>query len=249
VTTDAHLRATQAASFGAAADVYERARPSYPEDALDWVLPYGARDVLDLGAGTGKLTRLLLARGLNVTAVEPSDGMRAELSRVLPGVLALAGSAEAIPLPDASVDAVVVAQAWHWVDPSKAAPEVARVLRPDGWLGLIWNSRDASVGWVERFGELLSGGVETMDSRNPVVGPPFGEIQRKDFEWANTLTPDGLVDLAASRSYIISRTEDERVAILDRVREFTRTDPDLAGRTEFQMPYVTLCSRARVELS
>jgi SAM-dependent methyltransferase len=124
------LTQTRAASFGAAADAYERARPSYPEAAIDWLLPRSARRILDLGAGTGKLTRQIRARGVDVVAVEPSEGMRTRFSRGLPDVPVFAGSAEAIPLEDASVDAVVVGQAWHWFDPARAVPEVARVLNP-----------------------------------------------------------------------------------------------------------------------
>src|SRR4051794_1947800 len=140
--------ADQAASFGLAAREYERGRPGYPEAALDWLLPPDARDVVDLGAGTGKLTRQLAGRNLHVVAVEPSDGMRAELARALPDATALPGAAERIPLPDASADAVLVAQAWHWVDAEAAVPEVVRVLRPGGRLGLLWNLRDETVDWV-----------------------------------------------------------------------------------------------------
>ncbi len=122
----------QGLSFGAAAVTYERARPSYPDEAIDWLLPPGARRVLDLGAGTGKLTRGLRDRGLDVVAVEPSAGMRDQLARVLPGVRALAGTAERIPLAGHAVDAVLVAQAWHWVDPARAVPEAARVLAAGG---------------------------------------------------------------------------------------------------------------------
>src|ERR1700753_2775966 len=148
---DAH-----ATSFGGAAAAYERGRPPYPPEALDWLLPPGARRVLDLGAGTGKLTRELVARGLDVVAVEPLEGMRAELSRVLPGTPVRAGSAEEIPLPDGAVDTVLAAQAWHWVTPERAAPEVARVLRPGGTLGLVWNERDEREPWVSRLHQIVT---------------------------------------------------------------------------------------------
>src|ERR1700744_1056654 len=175
---DAH-----ATSFGVAAATYERGRPPYPPEALDWLLPPGARRVLDLGAGTGKLTRQLAARGLDVVAVEPLEGMRAELSRVLPGTEVLDGSAEQIPLPDGAVDAVLAAQAWHWVTPERAAPEVARVLRPGGRLGLVWNGRDETVPWggersqiVEEQGRRLEAEAmrEGNNSTGPRGGPPLG---------------------------------------------------------------------------
>ena len=163
----------RAASFGAAADHYDRGRPSYPAEAVDWLVPTTAHHVLDLGAGTGKLTRLLHDRGLDVLAVEPSPGMRARLAAALPDVRLLDGTAEAIPLPDASVDAVLVAQAWHWVDPARAVPEVARVLVPGGRLGLVWNIRDEREDWVRQLGQTMHTD-EDLRAPVPTVGPPFG---------------------------------------------------------------------------
>ncbi len=155
--------------------------------------------MLDLGAGTGKLTRELAARGLAVTAVDPSDGMLTELRRVLPAVPARAGSAEAIPLPADSVDAVLVGQAWHWVDRSRAVPEVARVLRPGGRLGLLWNLRDERTDWVRRLGEIMQSPDQGRDTD---VGPPFGPSEIRDFPWTHRIGRDQLLDLVASRSYI-----------------------------------------------
>ena len=120
-------RAAHANSFGPAADIYERGRPSYPAAALDWLLPAGVPRVVDVGAGTGKLTRQIRDRGLPVTAVDPSEGMLAQLRTAVPGVPAVLGSAEQIPLPDDSADVVLVAQAWHWVDPVRAVPELPYV--------------------------------------------------------------------------------------------------------------------------
>ena len=230
-----------AASFGRAATTYERGRPPYPEEALDWVLPAGARRIVDLGAGTGKLTRQIHERGLRVTAVEPSDGMRAELARVLPGVPALAGSAEALPLPDHSADAVLCAQAWHWVDPARAVPEVARVLAPGGRLGLIWNLRDDREDWVRRLGEIID---SPEMHRQTDLGAPFGPVEIRDFGWTHELGLDRLLDLVASRSSVILLSDHDRAALLDRVRELTATHPALAGRDTFALPYVTQCARA-----
>ena len=140
------IHPTAQAGFTAAAEVYERARPGYPDEAVAWVaerLGIGpGRDVLDLAAGTGKLTRQLVPLGARIVAVEPIDAMRAELERAVPAVEALAGTAEAIPLADASVDAVTCAQAFHWFRPDEAAREIRRVLRPGGGLALLWNVRD-----------------------------------------------------------------------------------------------------------
>src|ERR1700753_2000090 len=228
-----------ATSFGGAPATYERGRPPYPPEALDWLLPPGARRVLDLGAGTGKLTRLLVARGLDVVAVEPLEGMRAELSRVLPGIEVRAGSAEHIPLPDGSVDAVLAAQAWHWVTPERATPEVARVLRPGGTLGLVWNERDDREPWVTALNRIVEEQgrkkrADDMrahnDSDNPKVGPPFGPLELHQAPWAHDTTVPELIDMIASRSYVILLPEDEREALLASVRSLTETDPALAGR-------------------
>src|SRR6201994_3924951 len=183
MTDDSSSFDAHATSFGGAAATYERGRPPYPPEALDWLLPPGARRVLDLGAGTGKLTRELAGRGLDVVAVEPLAGMRDELSRVLPGTPVLDGSAEHIPLPDGSVDAVLAAQAWHWVTPERAAPEVARVLVPGGTLGLVWNERDDAEPWVTELNRIVDELGQKMaadamragnDHDHPRGGPPFG---------------------------------------------------------------------------
>ena len=245
--TDLERRRVQAASFGAVADVYERARPTYPAEAIDWLLPPGARRVVDLGAGTGKLTRGLVDRGLSVVAVEPSAGMRRELAEALPGVTLLAGTAEEIPLPAGSVDAVVAGQAWHWVDPVRAVPEVARVLAPGGQLGLVWNIRDERVDWVAEITRIIHTPEHSDNgSLAPPVGPPFGPVERFDVEWGKPMRPQEIIEMLSSRSYIITMTEGERSAVLARVRHLLDTHPALGGAPEITMPYVTRCSRARL---
>lgn len=244
--TTPDLVTLQANSFGAAAQEYERGRPSYPDSAINWLLPADApRGALDLGAGTGQLSRQLAQRGLDVVAVEPSAGMRAELTRVLPHVQALAGSAEQIPLADNSVDVVLVAQAWHWVDVARAVPEVARVLTPGGRLGLLWNVRDEREDWVARLGQIMHRGIErAMNSDSPQVGEPFGRLERLDVEWTYQLSKAAMLDLVASRSYVITLTSKAREAPLGKVRVLLDTHPALEGRDHIDMPYVTRCSRA-----
>lgn len=247
---DDERRREQATSFGAAAAAYERGRPPYPAGAIDWLLPPGAARVLDVGAGTGKLTRQLAQRGLDVAAVEPLAGMREQLAAAVPGVPVYAGSAERIPLPDRSVDAVLLAQAWHWVDPARAVPEVARVLVPGGRLGLVWNLRDERAGWVRQLGRILADPGDTdqagrsgTSSIRGISSPPFGPLQHHTVEWAHRLTRDQLLDMVSSRSYIITLPAAQRAHVLAAVGRLADTHPELAGRAELVLPYRTECFR------
>ncbi|MCU1549571.1 MAG: putative enzyme [Glaciihabitans sp.] len=236
-----------AASFDRAADVYERSRPEYPADAVDWLIPPGAKTALDIGAGTGKLTRALAARGLDVIAVDPSPKMLDQLRSALPDAIVHVGTAEDIPLADASVDVVLAAQAWHWVDQDRALPSVARVLKPGGVLGLIWNIRDESVPWVKRLTDVMhASNGETFLADGPLKHGPFGEIETAEFTWQREFTRDELLDLVRSRSYFITATADERSRILAGVNELLDSDPDLSDSDGWIMPYRTLCFRMRL---
>jgi SAM-dependent methyltransferase len=236
-------RQDRSLSFGSEAAAYERGRPSYPPDAIDWLLPAGANDVLDLGAGTGKLTARLVERGLDVVAVDPLAEMLEVLRKSLPDTPALLGTAEEIPLADDSVDAVLVAQAWHWFNPERAIPEVARVLRPGGLLGLVWNIRDERLGWVRELGDII--GRDDDPVRDRVTLPePFTGVERHQVEWTNYLTPQALIDLVASRTYCITSPTEVRTQTLDQVRELLATHPALANAGGLALPYVTVCVRA-----
>lgn len=240
--------------FAVNAGDYERSRPSYPAEAVARIVGRAAigpgRRVLDLAAGTGKLTRLLVPTGADVVAVEPVAAMRAELHAVLPDVEVLDGTAEAIPLGDASVDVVTVAQAFHWFDPPPALAEVARVLRPGGHLVLVWNQRDRDHDWVRTFGDLLVDGdlERPYDSYYDVDyaalvaeagGGRFTPLDRWETTWEQPCDEDLLVARAASISVVGALPEERRAEVLARVRTLARTHPDLAGRASWGFPYTT----------
>jgi SAM-dependent methyltransferase len=176
-----------------------------------------------------------------VVAVEPSAGMREQLARLLPQVDCRDGTAEAIPVPDDSIDVVLCAQAWHWVDPHRAVPEVARVLSRGGRLGLIWNKRDERVDWVKQLGRIMHG--DDSRAEIPVVGPPFAPLERCDFEWTYLLPRAAMVDLVASRSYVITLPAEARSALLAAVRQLIDTHPGLSRATEISLPYIAECHR------
>ena len=240
----------RAASFDRGAGVYAAVRPSYPDEAVRWVVPPDARDVLDLAAGTGKLTARLVALGLHVIAVEPSNEMRGQLSALLPDVQAVPGTAEHMALlPDASVDVVTIAQAWHWVDPPAAAVEIARVLRPGGQLAPLWNIRDDAVDWVGRWTEIVHRGDEIGEAlryHDPLLGDLFTEPEHAVFHWTQPMRPADLRTLASSRSHFLLLPDDERDALLDEIDELAATHPDLRGRDVVDVPYRTECYRARL---
>ena len=194
----------RATSFGQVADEYARGRPGYPAEAIDWVLESapGGR-VIDLGAGTGKLTRALVAPGRTVTAIEPLDEMRERLAADLPEVTTLAGSAESMPVADASADAVFVAQAFHWFDPVPALNEIARVLAAGGMLGLIWNTRDDSEPWVAEFSRILSLPVEAAsawdwsDGRPVSQHPEFRDYRERRVPQSGAVHPPAAAGMGA----------------------------------------------------
>ena len=205
--------------------------------------------MLDLGAGTGKLTEALVARGLDVVAIDPSPNMLAQLSAKLPDVHALVATSEATGLPDASMDAVVVGSAFHWFTRPDAEREIARVLRPGGVVGLLWNIRDPSSAAVQAFHLAQAHTTETNPPDHSQVELDrrwFGPTEHGSFPHSQTLHPDDLVDLVASRSYVIATAEPERTELLDRVRAFVATSPELVGRDAFELPYLSEVRRATV---
>ena len=220
-------------AFGSEAEAYAYGRPDYPTEAVRWVVPPVARTVLDLAAGTGKLTERLLELGVDVLAVEPLDEMRA----LIPAAAqAMAGTAEEIPLPDGSVDAIVVGQAFHWFDPSRALPEIARVLRPGGSVGMFWNLDDDRVPWVAALADLTLTEARLSNSAGDALPPYDGRAdlrapEHRTFEHSEAYDVDRLVAMVGSQSRTILLPPQERQRVLDGVRA-------LAPGTQFTFPLV-----------
>jgi SAM-dependent methyltransferase len=255
---DDQERLRRGSSFGTVARAYAQYRPDYPIGAVRWALapagpdPAGLR-VLDLGAGTGKLTATLLGLGARVTAVEPDEAMLGELRRRCPQARALHGSAEAIPLPDAAADAVVCGQALHWFDMDRALPEIARVLVPGGALAGLWNSDDDRVEWVSGLQSAAGDAASPSLSRRRAEEDPhgmrrfgtglFGKNARGEVPHGMILTADSLIGLLGTHSQVLAMPDAQRCARLSAVRAYLDSRPETAGG-EFVLPMVTSAFRA-----
>lgn len=239
-----------ARGFGSVADEYERARPDYPAAAVQKLsevlgIEPGSR-VLDLGAGTGKLTRMLTPLGADIVAAEPLASMREHFSRVLPSVPLVAAVAEALPFAAGAFRGVVCAQAFHWFDGERALSEIERILEPGGRVALLWNVKDESVPWVRALGDILRPHQERVPQETTgewraafSSSDGFGPLEEARFPHAQPLDGPGLVERYASASYVATLSEGDRTDVLERIRSLTETHPDLAGKPTFDLPYVT----------
>lgn len=225
-----------ALSFGAFAASYERGRPSYPREAVAWALGTAPLRVLELGAGTGKLTELLVDLGHDVFATEPDEQMLDVLSAKLPDVRATVGSAEQIPAADQQYDAVVAGQAFHWFDQPAALAEISRVLAPGGRLVLVWNERDERIPWVRRLGALIGRQDRDVDP-TPVIDDSalFSAVEEQDFRFWQVVNRDSIQDLVLSRSNLTVLSEEEREAKRAEVLAFY--DDYGRGMDGMQLPY------------
>lgn len=238
-----HAKGRRARSFGLRPVDYHTHRPDYPADAIRWGLAASTRDVrrvLDLAAGTGKLTAGLLGLDLEVTAVEPDDAMRAVLAQQFPHVSALPGTAERIPLPDASVDAVLVGQAFHWFDPVPALTEIARVLSPGGALAVLWNGEDFSHDWVGALVETSRTSAEPgwQGQLELPAHDDFTDVERTVLP--NTLHRARLSypGYLGTQSRMLVLDDEERAQVIARVEEFLRNHTRTAG-DDFDLPMIT----------
>lgn len=232
-------RSAQATSFGSVSAGYDAARPEYPTDAVAWLLSSRPARVIDVGAGTGKLTRAVAATGADVIAVDPDARMLEQLSARSPQIRTLVGSGESLPVPDDSAEAIVYGQAWHWVDPIVAAAEAARVLVPGGVLGLIWNIRDVTDPFTRRLSLIMGdSAAERLDADGgPRIPEPFGPADVETFHWVRAMDADTLVQLVASRSLYIAAGPQERRDVDAAVR-------DLAGDGDVELRYATRVYKA-----
>ncbi|AXJ11411.1 class I SAM-dependent methyltransferase [Arthrobacter sp. PM3] len=231
-------------SFQDGGEHYERVRPGYPEESAAWLIPAGAKDAADVGAGTGKFTALLAARGLHTVAVDPSADMLGQLGRTLPEVTAVVGTAEDTGLAPESFDLVTVAQAWHWCDPRRASTEIARILRPNGVLGLIWNQLDTSVPWVHRLSRIMHAGDVHKPHFRPPVGPEFTGLESHLTRWEDSVTPEDIKELAKSRSYYLAASETTRAKVTANLDWYLNEHLGHAPGDLLSLPYLTQTWRA-----
>lgn len=239
-----------ARSFGGVADAYDRGRPTYPDDAVAWLVS-GQTDptsalpltVLELGAGTGKLTERLVAHGHDVHATEPDEAMLAVLRRNLPDVRTSLATAEDLPVPDQSVDVVIAAQCYHWFDLDLALPEINRVLKPGGVLAVVWHERDERIPWVRKLGRIIGTQEQSRDPAGDlVVSDLFGETDAEVFKHWQTVDRVSIQDLARSRSNLAVMGEAQREHVLTGL--LALYDDYGRGMDGMQLPYRTLCYRS-----
>jgi SAM-dependent methyltransferase len=250
-------RVERATSFGAVAEDYNRLRPSPPDEAVDWLLPAHREVAADLAAGTGLLTRVLARKVRRVVAIELDERMAVVLRAQSPGVEVVQGRGEALPLADASVDAVLISSAWHWLDPERAVPELGRVLRGGGRLGVLWPGGNPEIGWMRdlrRWRTSATAGESSGEpdeavsrswQRRAIALPETGLFEAAataSFEFTRTMTVDDFVDMMATYSAVITASEEERTAELARVRaELERLFP---GASTIDLPMRARCWRA-----
>jgi len=239
-----------AVGFNRAGDEYHKGRPEYPAESVNFIVDHlkltPKTQIVEIGAGTGKFTKLLAEKGLDIVATEPVAGMRAKFQELLPSLKIVDGTAESIPLPSVSADALIAAQAFHWFDGTKALTEFARVLKPGGVLCLIWNARDESIDWVAKLTDIIDpheGGAPRYKSgawKQAFQGATgFTSLEHKAFFHSQIGDQDMLVNRVTSISFISALPEAQRMEVVAQVRALTAEHPDLQGKTRVELPYRT----------
>ncbi|WP_026552801.1 class I SAM-dependent methyltransferase [Arthrobacter sp. H20] len=223
---------------------YDRVRPGYPAESVDWVLAAGALTAADVGAGTGLFTAELVKRGLDVTAVDPSHDMLDVLRSKLPQVTTVVGTAESTGLATASVQLVSIAQAWHWLDPAAAARESARILVPGGSIALLWNQLDVSLPWVHRLSRIMHAGDVYRPDHRPTIGQNFGPPEHLSNRWTQTLITADIVELAKSRSYYRRATPAIRAKVEANLDWYLHEHLGFIPEAAVELPYFTHVWRA-----
>jgi SAM-dependent methyltransferase len=252
MSADVHRVALK--GFGDAAQTYARGRPDYPQELLGWLrrdIGLGPKTTaIDLGAGTGKFTRMLAQTGAKVIAVEPVDAMRAELAAAMPDVHAIAGTAQTMNVPDCSSDAILCAQAFHWFADDAAMVEIHRVLKPDGRLGLVWNVRDESAEWVAAITDIIkpyegnSPRYQKGEWRRPFAGGLFSPLEESRYPYIHVGPPQRVIlDRFLSVSFIAVLPDDEKLQVADRLSRLITSHPQLKGRDSIAFPYQTYAYR------
>jgi ubiquinone/menaquinone biosynthesis C-methylase UbiE len=237
--------ASPARSFGGVADAYDRGRPTYPREAAVWLTSDQPVSVLELGAGTGKLTEQLVALGHDVHATDPDPDMLAVLAKNLPAVRVSQAPAEEISAGDATYDVVVSAQAFHWFDHDRALPEIARVLKPRGRLSVVWNQRDERIPWVKRLGRIIGTQDQLNDPSELLVASKlFGEVEQETFKFWQLVDQYSIRDLVRSRSNVAVLAPNEQEAKMAEVLAFY--DEYGRGRDGMQLPYAAACFRTEL---
>ncbi len=234
-----------ALSFASVADAYDRARPTYPRPAVEWLTGRSPATVVELGAGTGKLTDRLVELRHDLLVTDPLDAMLEHVRERHPDLRVVTASAEAVPVATRSVDVVVAAQAFHWFDAEAALREAARMLKPEGRIALAWNVRDERIPWVKRLGRIIGeSGPPTDPSETLVASRHFGYVETETFKHWMPMKREALMDLVRSRSNVAVMDPSARDRVLRKVGElFAEYDRSSDG---LMLPYVTHCYRAVV---
>ncbi|WP_028279168.1 class I SAM-dependent methyltransferase [Arthrobacter sp. H5] len=241
---DQHRRRQLAQGYLQGSERYDRVRPGYPLEAVDWLVPKGSAGAADIGAGTGKFTRALVDRGLEVVAVDPSTDMLAILRGTLPEVRTVVGTAESTGLETGSVDFIVIAQAWHWCDAYAAGAEATRILVAGGRLGLVWNQLDVSLPWVHRLSRIMHAGDVFRPEYRPDPGPTLAGLESHVTRWTQSLTTGDIVDLAKSRSYYQNASETTRRKVEGNLDWYLHEHLGFSAAECLDLPYFTHSWRA-----